>query len=109
MSRLARITEKKIKKSLEDQLKAQGKTADFYMDMINDYMYYWNLKKELTDDIKERGLRYTTTNGNGVITEKANESIVNLQKTTAVMLKILADMKLKEPVPEQEDPTAGYC
>lgn len=82
--------------------------AEFYMDMIDDYVYYWSLKKKLITDIKAKGLRYETINGNGVTVEKANESVVNLQKTTATMLKILADLKLKEPVPEPENPTDGY-
>lgn len=82
--------------------------AEFYMDMIDDYVYYWSLKKKLITDIRAKGLRYETINGNGVTVEKANESVVNLQKTTAMMLKILADLKLKEPVPEPENPTDGY-
>lgn len=53
-------------------------------------------------------MRYETINGNGVHVEKANESVVNLQKTTATMLKILSDLKLKELVPEQENPSDGY-
>ena len=82
--------------------------AEFYMDLVNDYIYYWSLKKKLIVDIKNKGLRYETVNGNGMTVEKANESVVNLQKTTATMLKILADLKLKEPVPEPENPTDGY-
>lgn len=82
--------------------------AEFYMDMIDDYVYYWSLKKKIITDIRAKGLRYETINGNGVTVEKANESVVNLQKTTATMLKILADLKLKEPVPEPENPTDGY-
>ena len=82
--------------------------AEFYMDMIDDYVYYWSLKKKLITDIRAKGLRYETINGNGVTVEKANESVVNLQKTTATMLKILADLKLKEPVPEPENRTDGY-
>lgn len=82
--------------------------AEFYMDMIDDYVYYWSLKKKLITDIRAKGLRYETINGNGVTVEKANESVVNLQKTTATMLKILADLKLKEQVPEPENPTDGY-
>ena len=78
------------------------------MDMIDDYVYYWSLKKKLITDIRAKGLRYEMINGNGVTVEKANESVVNLQKTTATMLKILADLKLKEPVPEPENPTDGY-
>lgn len=82
--------------------------AEFYTDLIDDYVYYWSLKKKLITDIKAKGLRYETINGNGVTVEKANESVVNLQKTTATMLKILADLKLKEPILEPESSMDGY-
>lgn len=49
--------------------------AEFYMDMIDDYVYYWSLKKKLITDIRAKGLRYETINGNGVTVEKANESV----------------------------------
>lgn len=97
-----------MKESLIRQLELRGMKAEFYMDMIDDYVYYWSLKKKLITDIRAKGLRYETINGNGVTVEKANESVVNLQKTTVTMLKILADLKLKEPVPEPENPTDGY-
>lgn len=102
------MTQKAMKESLIRQLELRGMKAEFYMDMIDDYVYYWSLKKRLITDIRAKGLRYETINGNGVTVEKANESVVNLQKTTATMLKILADLKLKEPVPEPENPTDGY-
>ena len=101
------MTQKAMKESLIRQLELRGMKAEFYMDMIDDYVYYWSLKKKLITDIRAKGLRYETINGNGVTVEKANESVVNLQKTTATMLKILADLKLKEPVPEPESPD-GY-
>lgn len=102
------MTKTEIRSSLVKQLERRGMKAEFYQDLIDDYVYYWSLKKKLIADIKAKGLRYETINGNGVTVEKANESVVNLQKTTATMLKILADLKLKEPVPEQENPTDGY-
>ena len=102
------MTQKAMKESLIRQLELRGMKAEFYMDMIDDYVYYWSLKKKLITDIRAKGLRYETINGNGVTVEKANESVANLQKTTATMLKILADLKLKEPVPEPENPTDGY-
>ena len=102
------MTQKAMKESLIRQLELRGMKAEFYMDMIDDYVYYWSLKKKLITDIRAKGLRYETINGIGVTVEKANESVVNLQKTTATMLKILADLKLKEPVPEPENPTDGY-
>ena len=102
------MTQKDVKMSLIRQLELRGMSAEFYMDLVNDYIYYWSLKKKLIADIKNKGLRYETVNGNGMTVEKANESVVNLQKTTVTMLKILADLKLKEPVPEPENPTDGY-
>lgn len=102
------MTQKDVKMSLVRQLELRGMSAEFYMDLVNDYIYYWSLKKKLIADIKSKGLRYETVNGNGMTVEKANESVVNLQKTTVTMLKILADLKLKEPVPEPENPTDGY-
>lgn len=102
------MTQKAMKESLIRQLELRGMKTEFYMDMIDDYVYYWSLKKKLITDIRAKGLRYETINGNGVTVEKANESVANLQKTTATMLKILADLKLKEPVPEPENPTDGY-
>lgn len=106
--RKKKLTEKRIRESLVKQLERRGMNAEFYEDLINDYVHYWNLKKDLLADIKDKGLRYETINGNGISVEKANESVVNLQKTTATMLKILTELKLKEPVQEQENPTDGY-
>lgn len=105
---MSKLTQKDVKMSLIRQLELRGMSAEFYMDLVNDYIYYWSLKKKLIADIKSKGLRYETVNGNGMTVEKANESVVNLQKTTVTMLKILADLKLKEPVPEPENPTDGY-
>lgn len=105
---MSKLTQKDVKMSLIRQLELRGMSAEFYMDLVNDYMYYWSLKKKLIADIKSKGVRYETVNGNGMTVEKANESVVNLQKTTVTMLKILADLKLKEPVPEPENPTDGY-
>lgn len=102
------LTKTEIKESLIKQLELRGMSADFYKDMIEDYVYYWSLKKKLISDIKQKGLRYKTINGNGVEVEKVNESVVNLQKTTATMLKILADLKLKDPVPEPQNSSDGY-
>nr|WP_296064374.1 P27 family phage terminase small subunit [uncultured Mediterraneibacter sp.] len=106
--RKKKLTEKRIRESLVKQLERRGMSAEFYEDLINDYVHYWNLKKDLLADIEDKGLRYETINGNGVRVEKANESVVNLQKTTSIMLKILTDLKLKEPIAEPENLTDGY-
>ena len=102
------MTEKQMKESLMQQLRLQGKTADFYTELENDYMYYWKLKKKLIADIKEKGIRYKAVNGNGISVEKENESVMNLQKTTVTMLKILKDLNLQEPMHEGND-EKDYC
>ena len=77
------------------------------MDLVDDYIFYWDMKKKLIKDIKEKGVRYSVKNGNGIVVEKPNESIQNLQKTTVTMLKILADLNLKEPM-HNSDPETDY-
>lgn len=92
------MKEKDVEVSLKEQLKLQGKTDNFYIDLVNDYMSYWKLKEMMITDIKKNGIRIMSTSGNGFKTEKPNESVQNLQKTTATMLKILNDLNLKEPI-----------
>lgn len=94
---------KEVENSLKEQLRLQNKQGQFYQDLVKDYMEYWTLKKKLIQDIKTRGIRYEAVNGNGVKTEKPNESIQNLQKTTMTMLKILNDLNLREPLLSNTD------
>lgn len=92
------MTKTEIKESLLEQLRLQNKTSDFYLDLASDYMDYWSLKKKLITDIRKKGIRYDTVNGNGIKVEKPNESVTNLPKITTAMLKILNDLNLKEPL-----------
>lgn len=41
------MTQKEMRNSLMKQLELRGMNADFYMDMVNDYVYYWSLKKKI--------------------------------------------------------------
>lgn len=93
-----KVTQKQVKDSLLEQLELQNKTSDFYTDLVNDYIYYWNLKKKMQDDIKINGLRVKSTSGNGFEITKPNESVNNLPKITTTMLKILNDLNLREPL-----------
>ncbi len=76
------MTKTEIKESLLEQLRLQNKTSDFYLDLVSDYMDYWSLKKKLITDIRKKGIRYDTVNGNGIEVEKPNESVTNLPKIT---------------------------
>lgn len=100
---MARTTAVLIKEDLLLQLQSLNKIGKFYTDMVDDYIYFYQLKKKLQTDIRTKGLRYEQTNGNGILVEKPNESILNLTKINTQMLKILNDLGLKEPQ-EPDDP-----
>lgn len=61
--RKKKLTEKRIRESLVKQLERRGMNAEFYEDLINDYVHYWNLKKDLLADIKDKGLAMERTQG----------------------------------------------
>lgn len=63
--------------------------------MIEDYLYFVDMKERLQHDIDINGIRYRTTGGNGFTTYKPNESCERLLKVNAQMLKILQDLDLK--------------
>ena len=99
-----KIEEKKeaIKEDLQSQLIAQNKFGKQFDDMIEDYLYFFELKERLKHDIDINGIRYKNTGGNGFSTYKPNESVERLQKTNGQMLKILQDLDLKAPEEDGE-------
>lgn len=91
-----------IRKDMIDQLHSQDKFESQYMDLVEDYVYYVALKDTFQKDIKENGIRYKKTTGNGFQVDKDNESIRYLMNTTNAMLKILNDLNLEEPEVDEE-------
>jgi len=92
--------ELKQAQDLIDQLERQGIYGQHYLDLVNDYMALWDIKNKLIKDIKERGvsIRWETYNRDGEVVQsgyKKNESIAELNKTNAQMLKILSELGLK--------------
>lgn len=104
-----KINEKKqlIKEDLQKQLISQGKFGKQFDDMIEDYLYFIELKERLQHDLDINGMRYKTTTGNGFTSNKPNESYERLLKTNAQMLKILQDLELKSPDPEKDGDDAN--
>ena len=94
-----KIKEKKqaIKEDLQNQLIAQNKFGKHFDDMIEDYLYFVELKETLQHDIDINGIRYKATGGNGFTSYKPNESCERLIKTNAQMLVILDKLDLKAP------------
>ena len=84
-----------IRKDLLDQLEEKGIYGSMYTDMVDDYLSLWEIKNALIGDIKSRGVSVQYNNGGGQTGFKKNDSISELNKTNAQMLKILSELGLK--------------
>ncbi|MBN3404455.1 RNA polymerase subunit sigma-70 [Clostridium botulinum] len=97
---------KEIKEDLLNQLKENETYGKHYEDLINDYMALWDIKNRLIADIKEHGVSIEWNNGKQA-GKKKNDSIPELNKTSAQMLKILAELGLK-PSPKENGDNDDY-
>lgn len=84
-----------IKQDLIDQLERQGVYGQHYLDLVDDYMALWDVKNALIKDIKERGVTTKYQNGANQWGYKKNDSVSELVKVNAQMLKILSELGLK--------------
>lgn len=82
-------TQKNIEASLRKQAKEIGLIQAHYSDLINDYMSLWDVKNRLIEDIKQRGVSVQGMHG-----KKKNDSVSELNKTNAQMLKLLNELGL---------------
>lgn len=90
-----KITKEQLKNSLIAELEKRGSDTLFYQDLINDYTNLWVVKQSLIKDIAERGVNIEYKNGRNQFGIKQNDSVLNLIKTNAQMLKILSELGLK--------------
>lgn len=85
---------KRVKTSLEDQLKAKGADIDLFIDQIKDYMTMWDLKEQLKDDIEKNGLRLMYRTANGGVAEKDNPSVKQIPLINKQMLMLLKQLDI---------------
>jgi len=103
MAKVLKITDLKqteqyavIKESLINQISnSAGNIAEYYLDMIDNYMALWTTAKALQSDIEKRGVTINWNNGGGQKGIKKNDSIAELNKTIQQMLKLLESLGLK--------------
>ena len=88
------ITRRSIYSSLCVQLAMMGASQDHYLDLINDYMKLWDIKKNLAKDIKLRGVVYEDYSSVGVKIKKSNPSTKELVMVSRQMLSILEKLGL---------------
>lgn len=84
-----------IKADLISQLERNCIYGKHYLDLIEDYMALWDIKNCLIKDIKARGVSVEYIHGSNQKGFKKNDSIGELNKTNAQMLKILNELGLK--------------
>ena len=89
----------KIKTSLIKQLRTKGEETEHFLDIINDYMEFFDTKKALQEDIKERGVSYKTLSANGFEITKQNQSVKDLVAVEKQMLSILKELGLTTDEP----------
>lgn len=95
-------TRRNIEASLRKQSEENGIIQAHYSDLINDYMSMWDVKNKLIADIDERGVTVEVQNGRSV-NRKKNDSVTELNKTNAQMLKLLSELGLDASKVEKED------
>ncbi|KOA86404.1 RNA polymerase sigma 70 [Clostridium botulinum] len=91
-----------IHQDLLNQLKENETHGKHYEDLVNDYMALWDIKNRLIEDIRVNGVAIEWNNGKQA-GKKKNDSIPELNKTSAQMLKILSELGLKPSPKEPED------
>ena len=84
-----------IKKDLIEQLNKKGAIQQFYISLVDDYLSLWDMKNALIEDIELRGVSIEWNNGGVQQGRKKNDSIAELNKTNAQMLKILSELGLR--------------
>jgi P27 family predicted phage terminase small subunit len=94
------VRKSEIRQDLIDQLERNGTFGSYYLDLIESYMALWEIKRKLVQDIRARGVIVTWDNGGGQSGQKRNESVGELNKICAQMLKLLSDLGLKPGKPK---------
>ena len=83
--------EQKNSKALRSMLTDARSKNNKYLDELN------TLKRKMQADINKNGLRIEVMTGNGFVTEKKNDNVLDILKVNGQQLKILQDLDLKAP------------
>ncbi len=92
----AKETREAVEQSLLHQLERNGTDGAFYADLVGDYMALYDTKTRLEKDIKKRGVKVESKFANGEVKDiKTNDSVADLLKVNAQMLKIVSALGLE--------------
>lgn len=85
---------KELRDNLIRQLVNDKKDCKQNLDLVADYMDLWVTKRLLREDIFERGVKVECYTARGDLNYKKNESVTELTKINASMLKILQHLDI---------------
>lgn len=91
---MAVISQKKIRESLINQLKAKDAEVDCFLDLVEAYIFYTKKEREMQADINKRGLSFKAVSSTGKEYEKDNPSIKNAVLYNKQRLAILEKLGL---------------
>lgn len=84
-----------IRRDLMEQLERNGTVGEQFRGLVDDYMKMWVIKEKLAADIKERGVLVTAVGPGGREYLKKNDSVDQLPKYNAQMMKLLSEIGIK--------------
>ena len=89
------MTQAEIKRDLLDQLERSGTVGAYFIDLVNDYMALYAIKKRLQQDVKKRGSKIEKLDSRGQEQTVNNESIDQIIKANIQMLKMLDSLGIR--------------
>lgn len=92
---------KNIKKSLISALKVKGTPAPFVLDRIDEYMMYWQMRKQLEKAVGKTKAITKYDNGGGQTGIKVNDALKELPKVTKTMANILESLNLSGVIDDE--------
>lgn len=108
MPKISRSTRKiKLRTGLLKQLERDGKTEEYWYDLVLDYLAFWEIKEKLKTEIERNGAMVTTINGSQRF-RKTNEAVKELPRIHKRMTEILAVLDIKPIDAEEEDDDSGF-
>ena len=83
-----------IKESLIKQLENKSANTDYFLALIDDYIFYLIEEQGMQEDVKKRGRSYKTKSASGFPIIKENESLKNALIFNKQKLAILKQLGL---------------
>jgi len=83
-----------VQKDLLKQLEMKKSNSNYFIDLVNDYMQFWDIKTDLFKDVKKRGVMFTDVSSTGIPMQKNNPSVKEIVGVNKQMLVLLEKLDL---------------